>query len=706
MFNYLKTNITQVANTAAEKIKTAVENVDTSQFNLDKFNLDNLQKQMNSLEDSMANGIPDGSSPDHMVNGLDFTYVTPRIVAMGFPENPEKPRRGRRNPIGDISNLLNTSHTDRYMIWNLSEEEYDYELFNNQVQEYRFPGHPAPPLGLMFQICTSVESWLSQDTANVAVIHCMTGRGRTASVIACVLSWIGEIESPIDALQHVANKRRTNLERLVIPSQRRYVQYFTSVMDGVKPRSEPVKLKRVIVNTIPRFFKNGKTSQNRNGVIPNEVADGNDGNTIEGPKCDGCRPYLQVFKNGKLLYSSTWSDSNEIEEIPKYFQSDGSFAFNVDCILDGDVLVRCRHINEDGKRLSMFRAAFHTGYIPQGIQRLPKNKCDGAANDRRFDVDFFVDLIFEPARRRRTKLDANNILGVGFASPVLTGDYDEVMRANSKFWSEISKRKEKIRQAKAKGWRSIVDRRPIGDKRSQSQSNGKNNCEINNEPKSKKKDAFSILDESDDISNLVSEKVSPAKILSNNYVGSKPTKASPVVADRNAKNGVKLTAATKTTTSTLGKKAQVKSVKENEEDYRKKKLEKESKQSLDELAELEQELGLESFSDEIRQLDADIKTKDSTANNMKKVKQAEEMPPPPKSPTGDNSVKLSPTVIAKDDTKNVSASSGGMGTLEDELHDLDAELALLGEDDEFDDSAFDDADFADLEKEFDEIDGL
>ena len=132
MFNYLKTNITQVANTAAEKIKTAVENVDTSQFNLDKFNLDNLQKQMNSLEDSMANGIPDGSSPDHMVNGLDFTYVTPRIVAMGFPEDPEKPRRGRRNPIGDISNLLNTSHTDRYMIWNLSEEEYDYELFNDK----------------------------------------------------------------------------------------------------------------------------------------------------------------------------------------------------------------------------------------------------------------------------------------------------------------------------------------------------------------------------------------------------------------------------------------------------------------------------------------------------------------------------------------------------------------------------------------------
>ena len=88
-----------------------------------------------------------------------------------------------------------------------------------------------------------------------------------------------------------------------------------------------------------------------------------------------------------MLFSSTWSESNKVEDIPKYFQSDGSFAFNVDCIVDGDILVRCRHVNENGKRLSMFRAAFHTGYIPQGIQR-SKNQCDGAANDRRFDVDF------------------------------------------------------------------------------------------------------------------------------------------------------------------------------------------------------------------------------------------------------------------------------------------------------------------------------
>ena len=43
-----------------------------------------------------------------------------------------------------------------------------------------------------------------------------------------------EIESPVDALQYVANNDAQVLNDC-IPSPC-YVQYFTSVMDGVKPR--------------------------------------------------------------------------------------------------------------------------------------------------------------------------------------------------------------------------------------------------------------------------------------------------------------------------------------------------------------------------------------------------------------------------------------------------------------------------------------
>jgi hypothetical protein len=43
----------------------------------------------------------------------------------------------------------------------------------------------------------------------------------------------------------------------------------------------------------------------------------------------------------------------------------------------------------------MFRAAFHTGYIPPKVLRLSLAQLDGASNDKRYNDDFFVDLIFE-----------------------------------------------------------------------------------------------------------------------------------------------------------------------------------------------------------------------------------------------------------------------------------------------------------------------
>ena len=47
----------------------------------------------------------------------------------------------------------------------------------------------------------------------------------------------------------------------------------------------------------------------------------------------------------------------------------------------------------------MFRAAFHTGYVPCGVLRLTKAQLDGACSDARFDEEFFIDLIFAPIEK-------------------------------------------------------------------------------------------------------------------------------------------------------------------------------------------------------------------------------------------------------------------------------------------------------------------
>jgi len=44
----------------------------------------------------------------------------------------------------------------------------------------------------------------------------------------------------------------------------------------------------------------------------------------------------------------------------------------------------------------MFRAAFHTGYVPPNVMRIAKAQLDGACTDKRFPDDFFLDIIFEP----------------------------------------------------------------------------------------------------------------------------------------------------------------------------------------------------------------------------------------------------------------------------------------------------------------------
>ncbi len=109
-------------------------------------------------------------------NKLDLVYVTENIISMGFPNDPNSPiaTEGGNN-INIIAAFLMQRHNGHYMIWNVSEESYNYGMFGDQVLEYKFPGHPSPPLGLLFKICTAVESWLDADVKNVAVVHCLTG---------------------------------------------------------------------------------------------------------------------------------------------------------------------------------------------------------------------------------------------------------------------------------------------------------------------------------------------------------------------------------------------------------------------------------------------------------------------------------------------------------------------------------------------------
>jgi hypothetical protein len=247
----------------------------------------------------------------------------------------------------------------------------------------------------------------------------------------------------MEALQYVADRREIPVELLTIPSQRRYVQYFSNVLDGVRPRSQPLMLRRIILNGIPAF---------------------------NGPEGLGCRPYIQVFKNGVLLANASLIVSPDSANgstaapggaLPLQWIScrEGSASFNVDCLLQGDILIRCRHADSiTGARISMFRAAFHTGYVPQSVLRLMKSQLDGPNTDARFDNDFFIDLIFAPVERGNSNIDgldiastsSDTVVSGGDAGVVLDGQssekFEQMLHRDSRFWESVAMRKARAKR--------------------------------------------------------------------------------------------------------------------------------------------------------------------------------------------------------------------------------------------------------------------
>jgi tensin len=481
----------KAASTAAEAATTAAEKATVLASKAEemraKYDLDNVFANTIGVDDVTATGKVVRRVNDQ----LDFVYVTENLVAMSFPVDPSRPgQQGgvqSGNDINKVSAYLKKHHEGKYMIWNISEESYDASYFNDQVLEYRFPGHPAPPLGLLFKICTSIESWLDADEDNVGIVHCLTGKGRTATLLACALTWNGEFSSPTKALEYIADRKGIDTATLTIPSQRRYLSYFSNMLEGVKPRSEPILLRRVIMNTIPVFGENGA------------AADGDGA---------GCCPYLQLFKGGKLISTSVPVTENDQQQqdgrgeggtgkvMLKWSKaSDGCVSFNVDCALQGDILLRARHAAPTGQRISMYRAAFHTGYVPTGVLRLTKEWLDGAEGNPRFADDFFIDLIFapmgvqlpgdaaEPAGKAAAAASSSlgdkddsamaaagteppppGKLGVvaapsdsGLVIDASSADrYERTLHNDSRFWEAVTTRKNKARKRQTRRFKSVV----------------------------------------------------------------------------------------------------------------------------------------------------------------------------------------------------------------------------------------------------------
>ena len=297
---------------------------------------------------------------------LDLTYITPRIIAMGYPS---KSIEGiYRNNMEDVKIFFQARHPNHHKVYNLCEERKYKDCFYKQGY-YPFKDHEAPPLNLIRPFCEDVKKFLDEDPKNVVAIHCLAGKGRTGTFVCCLLLYLNFFETAEECILYYGLLRVGTVKGVTVPSQIRYIHYFQSMLKNKMPNPLTFKkicLRKIKMHTIPKVGKK---------FSPNFIVE-NSGKHFK---------YSDVHRK----------ESFEIKEINNDiidFQL-GAGGF----VVSGDVRIeffQTHFLNLKSDKL--FKVWFNTNFVPQnGVYEIKKEAIDKACKDltcKVFNKDFQIDI--------------------------------------------------------------------------------------------------------------------------------------------------------------------------------------------------------------------------------------------------------------------------------------------------------------------------
>lgn len=340
---------------------------------------------------------------------LDLSYITPKLIAMGIPAGDMSAIY--RNNLGEVTRFLTHFHADHYQLYNLcNDRAYDVKKFNSRVVQYGFEDHNPCPFDMLEPFCKHLKTFLDQDEKNVAAIHCKAGKGRTGLMIATFLVYTQQLPTPNDSLRFFAVKRTKNCKGVTIPSQMRYVRYFSKYMQQKRlgkftiPYSRPMKLVSVRLSPRPKMAENAWFVIDAFGTqelkAVNKIKSVKNTNRID--TREGFVPPTAVLDR-RISSSKVMKRMKRQEDAKGVFWEMGEKGI---AILDGDI----RMSYYTRPRLSLKKQKllyfwFNTRFLePDGsgvaTLELTKPELDKACKDKKnktFPADFKVTLTFRAA---------------------------------------------------------------------------------------------------------------------------------------------------------------------------------------------------------------------------------------------------------------------------------------------------------------------
>ncbi|KAM0861498.1 hypothetical protein ACQ4PT_045847 [Festuca glaucescens] len=322
--------------------------------------------------------------PDGVLLITDNIYVFDHCFSLEALEED----RFEAHTRGIATHLLEDFHDHSFMVANFgtrTEESHIYRILSEYgMTVLDYPGHyegcPLLTMEMVHCILKSSESWLSLGQHNLLIMHCEQGCWPIlAFMLAALLLYLGHYSDEHKTLEMLYKQSSLQLLEMFsplnpMPSQMRYLRYISmrNVMPEWPPADRALTLDCLILRMIPDFHSQG-------GFCPIL--------RIYGPD-----PLMPHDQSPKVLFSTPKS-SNLVRFNS---QADELVKINLQCHVQGDVVLECSNMYEDLDREEMvFRIMFNTAFIRSNILMLNRDEIDMLWNAKdEFPKDFRAEVIF------------------------------------------------------------------------------------------------------------------------------------------------------------------------------------------------------------------------------------------------------------------------------------------------------------------------